>query len=351
MQKNNPLVSIVVPNYNTLNDVDNYIKNFLKIDYSPLEIIIVDDHSSDGSYEKLLEYAKKNNNLKIIRNEKNFGPSKTRNNGINFSKGKYIAFLESDMEVDSNYLNILVNELEKDKNLGAALSLVLDLNQKEIIQSDSLHYNPYNFFVYSENFGLKKSNLKSPLKEKYSSIGAVGSIVRKSVLDLVGGFDEKIVHNIDDIDLGWRIWISGYFIKSFSNAVTYHVSSKKFEIREKVTPKVTSELHFHKTPRVFLKNYELKNILKYGFWLYITFFVRILFNLLKGNLAPLKGFLLSIKWLVLNFRDTLEERKKVQSFRNLSDIEIFDKIFMNGSYMQNLRNIRKIMLRSYETFK
>jgi len=346
----NPLVSIVVPNYNTLSILDSYINNFLKISYKPYELIIVDDCSTDGSYEKLLEFQSKHPQIKIIRNEKNSGPSKTRNNGIKNSKGKYISFLESDMEVDPNFLNPIIKKLELDLSLGAAQSLVLDLNKKDVIQSDGLIYDPHTFNVYTKNVGVLKSKAKKDIKEKYTSIGAVGSVVRKDVLDLIGGYDEKIVHNIDDIDLGWRIWISGKKIILVPEATTYHVTYKKMGQREKVTPKVSSEFHSQKILRVFIKNYEFINLIRYSSWLYLTYFLRIILNLLKGNSAPLKGLWMSTKWLISNFKDNLNERKRIQSLRGFSDKELFNYIFMKGNYFENFKLVRDNLDRCEKVF-
>lgn len=351
MQKNKfPLVSIIVPNFNTKSVIDSYLKNFLKIKYKPIEIIVVDDCSTDGSYEKILEYQRKHSEIKVFRNEKNSGPSKTRNNGIKHSKGKYISLLESDMEVEPDYLDHLIQKLESDSDLGAVQSLVLDLNQKDIIQADGLLYDPHTFNVYAKNVGVMKTKVKKDIIQKYTSIGAVGSVIRKDVLDLIGGFDEKIVHNIDDIDLGWRIWLSGKKIVMVPKAITYHVTYKKMDLREKVTPKVSSEFHSQKILRIFIKNYELFNLLRFTPWLYFTFLLRGFLNLTRGNTAPLRGLWMSTKWLITNLRDNLEQRKKIQALRKFSDKELFKYIFMKGNYFENFKLIRDNLDRCEKIF-
>ena len=351
MQKNKlPLVSIVVPNFNTVSVVESYINNFLKIKYKPIEIIIVDDCSNDGSYEKLLDYQKKHPEIKVYQNQKNSGPSKTRNFGIKNAKGKYISLLESDMEVEPDYLEDLVYKLESNNDLGAVQSLVLDLNQKDVIQSDGLLYDPHTFNVYSKNVGVLKSKAKKDLIEKYTTIGAVGSVIRKDVLDSIGGFDEKIVHNIDDIDLGWRIWLSGKKIVTVPTSITYHVTYKKMGLREKVTPKVSSEFHSQKILRIFIKNFEFFNILRFAPWLYFTFLLRGFLNLLRGNTAPLKGLWMSTKWLVININDNLKERKRIQSLRGFSDKELFSNIFLKGNYFENLKLVRDNLDRCEKVF-
>ena len=104
-----PLLTIVIPCYN---DSGNLIKTLKKIELvidSSIEIVVVDDCSPDGSYEKLNSYKKISNinNLFILRNSINSGPGESRNYGIEQSKGKYITFLDSDDWLSSDFFEII----------------------------------------------------------------------------------------------------------------------------------------------------------------------------------------------------------------------------------------------------
>src|SRR5258706_113260 len=76
-----------------------------------------------------------NSKIKILRNSRNFGPSHTRNHGIKNARGEFVAFCETDMEVDPNWLNHLIKKISSDQNLGAVQSKVLDINKRGYIQS------------------------------------------------------------------------------------------------------------------------------------------------------------------------------------------------------------------------
>ncbi len=326
-----PLVSIVIPCYNATSLLKHCLKTVLQTRYPNFEIIIIDDYSSDGTYEILLEEYNKKSNIKILRNEKNFGPSKTRNSGIKAAKGKYIAFVETDMEVDPDWLLPLVEALEKDKSLGAVQSKVLDINKRNVIHSTGVLYDPHTFWVWNFACGLPSTAVNSI---EDIGFGSVGSVVRKDVLEKVGGFDEKIVHNIDDTEMSWRIWLLGYRAINVSDSITYHWTAKPSEVRAEVTATLKSEVHFHKTPRIFLKNYQIQSLIKYLPWLYFAYFLRIFKNLFEGNINPLKGFLISILWNIVNLKDTINERRKIQSMRKRSDQEIFEIIGIKGSFFQ-----------------
>ena len=97
-------LSVIIPAYN----VENYIENCLQCLLSQLrenwEIICIDDGSQDNTYAILTDYAKRNKNLRIIRNEKNSGAARSRNTGLEAAEGEYVIFLDSDDLFDSNFL-------------------------------------------------------------------------------------------------------------------------------------------------------------------------------------------------------------------------------------------------------
>lgn len=91
-----PLVSIITPNYNCGKFIALTIESVLAQTYTNWEMLIQDDCSTDNSFEIALEYAQKDSRIKVFRNEKNSGAATTRNNAIEISQGKYLAFLDSD---------------------------------------------------------------------------------------------------------------------------------------------------------------------------------------------------------------------------------------------------------------
>lgn len=89
---NNPLISVVIPTYNRMNSVCNAIDSVLNQTYSNIEIIVVDDGSTDNTANRLEQYGDKIKYIKQI----NGGVSSARNTGIRSSEGEYLAFLDSD---------------------------------------------------------------------------------------------------------------------------------------------------------------------------------------------------------------------------------------------------------------
>lgn len=103
------LITIVIAVYNAERTIEKCVDSLLSQSYKNIEIILVDDCSTDRSLEICKDYVDKYSNISVLSNEKNSGVSFTRNRGIDAANGKYICFVDSDDYVESNYLEILYN--------------------------------------------------------------------------------------------------------------------------------------------------------------------------------------------------------------------------------------------------
>ncbi|MCX7947207.1 MAG: glycosyltransferase [candidate division WOR-3 bacterium] len=108
-------VSIIIPVYNGKKFILNAVNSALKQTYKDIEIIVVDDHSTDGTYELIKdsynEYIK-SGIIKVIRNERNMERSYSRNIGFKNSSGKYVFFLDYDDEWKENYIQESLEKLQ-----------------------------------------------------------------------------------------------------------------------------------------------------------------------------------------------------------------------------------------------
>ena len=106
-------VTIIIPVYNAYNTIDRCIKSIINQTYKNIEVLLINDGSKDKSLEKLKEYEKKYDYIYVI-DKKNEGVAKTRNLGIKKATGDYIAFIDNDDYIDSDYierfLNLIIEE-------------------------------------------------------------------------------------------------------------------------------------------------------------------------------------------------------------------------------------------------
>lgn len=106
---NKPLISIIIPIYNTSNYLEKCLESVVNQSFKNFEVICIDDGSTDGSYDILEKFKSKYDNIKVIY-QKNQGVAVARNRGLNEVTGDYIIFIDSDDFIKPNYLEILYNE-------------------------------------------------------------------------------------------------------------------------------------------------------------------------------------------------------------------------------------------------
>lgn len=111
-EKNNPLVSIVIPVYNRENYIKDAIDSSLSQTYENIEIIVVDNCSTDHSWEVIGSY--KNDKLRAFRNETNLGPVLNWRRGIELSRGEFVKLLFSDDQISDNFVEECVKKFDNE---------------------------------------------------------------------------------------------------------------------------------------------------------------------------------------------------------------------------------------------
>jgi len=111
---NSSLVSVILTTYNRCELISKSISSVLKQDYPQLELVVVDDHSSDNTYDILRQYNDKR--INYIRHQRNLGLASARNTGLSASRGKYIAFLDDDDEWLSEKISLQVALISQSKS-------------------------------------------------------------------------------------------------------------------------------------------------------------------------------------------------------------------------------------------
>lgn len=125
-----PLISVVVPTYNHSNYIQNAIQSVLDQTYSNIELIIVNDGSTDKTSEILTTFE---NNLTIqIIHQKNLGLSTARNTGIKRAQGDYIALLDADDLMEPNRLELQYTEMQANPTIEVLYTSVLLINENQV---------------------------------------------------------------------------------------------------------------------------------------------------------------------------------------------------------------------------
>ena len=339
----NPLVSIIILNYNAGELLMNCIKSIIESNYLNYEIILVDNNSTDQSHIKC---KKKFEQIKLIENEKNFGYCEGNNIGIRKASGKFITILNPDTIVDKNWLKFLIQAYE-DYGEGLYQPKFLSLYEKNILQSTGNYIQLFGF-GYARDKGEKDSNKRNTI-EKIGFASGTCLFTSKSVLDKTGLLDPFIFLYLDDLDLGWRakqLEIPSFFVP---NSIVYHAesyilkwSSKKFYWLER-NRKYCILTHYSKTTLYkMLPTLIVVEILVFFFYLSKGFIIA----KIKADVDILKN------WSHIKKRyNQLESMKKIEDkeiIKNFTD-DIFvpntvfkkvSKIFFDGIISKLSKRVR-----------
>ena len=135
----NDTISIVVPIYNVENYLEECIDSLISQTYSNLEILLIDDGSTDNSGKIADDYMKKDERIKVFH-KKNGGLSDARNYGIIRAKGKYICFVDSDDYVSEDYVEFMMNNLIQNETKISACGYCYVFENKEIKEIKEINY-------------------------------------------------------------------------------------------------------------------------------------------------------------------------------------------------------------------
>lgn len=168
------LVSVIIPNYNCEKFVSQTIGSVLGQTYDNWEMIIIDDCSTDNSVSIIEKYANTDKRIHLIKLDKKSGASKARNIGLQYAKGDYIAFLDSDDYWDKNKLYEQISFMQN-RNIALSYTSYIKINENgkkigEIKAPESVNYKKMlksNFIACSSAI-VKKEAIKDltfpPLK-------------------------------------------------------------------------------------------------------------------------------------------------------------------------------------------
>lgn len=172
------LVSVVIPVYNRENTIKRAVDSVLCQTYSNLEVIIVDDGSTDRTVEIISEYD--DERIKVICQSKRGGANKARNIGITNSKGEYIAFQDSDDEWLPDKLRVQIEHMEAQGYM--ACYSAYNYNEDGVILTVPFYYS---------NVDKYQTNLRKTLM-KHNAVSTPTLVIRREVLNLIGDeyFDE-----------------------------------------------------------------------------------------------------------------------------------------------------------------
>jgi alpha-1,3-rhamnosyltransferase len=202
-----PLVTVIVPSYNHVTYVELAIQSVLRQTYPNIELIVIDDGSTDGSGELLSGLAKRHGfRLEIQANK---GLSRTLNKGISLARGKYICPFGSDDLMLLDRIEKQVHFMEVNPQIAACGGNQLLINADGMIIEKRQRFPPYRELDFEDVF-----------LDRKPGIPASSAMLRRDVLEREGGYDPDI--RLEDMYMWFKLTSRGHRLAGLNDVLIYY---------------------------------------------------------------------------------------------------------------------------------
>lgn len=254
-----PKVSVVIIHWNRKKLLENFLPSVTASTYPNLEVVLADNASDDGS----VEYVQTNfPQVKIVQNDANYGYAGGYNHALKHVQAAYYVLLNNDIEVPAGWLEPVIEAMEADNNLAACQPKMLDFHNKgtfEYAGASGGFLDKYGYpFCRGRLFDTVEQDL-GQYNEPTEIFWATGAalFIRSNLFHQVGGFDEHFFAHMEEIDLCWRLHLSGYRLKVIPQSQVYHVGGGTLD---KINAQKTY-LNFRNSLVMLYKNLETKKLI------------------------------------------------------------------------------------------
>lgn len=212
-------IDVIIPTKNEEKHIRECINALLSQDCHFLNIYIVDNGSSDKTVEIVKGFVDLNKNVHLIQ-----GQSRTvaglRNEGVAEGSGDLLCFLDGHSIVCENFFHEIIKSFKNNNNVAGFLGKISYKSKNELVD---LYTKKFSSFVESRQYENFLSGDKDPLP--WIPTGA--SVFLRKAFSQVSGFDTELSH-LEDVDLSWRIVLSGYLLSYCPNAEAVHFDDSSY---------------------------------------------------------------------------------------------------------------------------
>jgi GT2 family glycosyltransferase len=303
-----PLVSIIIVNWNGARVLDPCLRSLAVQTYVPIEILVWDNHSTDTSKT----IAKKYPNVIFISRSHNYGFAQANSLAVKLAHGKYILLLNNDTVVTKNFLQSLVDVLEKQKHVGVVQPMLRYRGNPRyhdgVINSLGAYLTPTGFLYYPDYGKHPNAVNRKKAFSVYSAYGAC-MLTRRSMIKKLGLFDKDFFAYFEETDFCHRVWMAGYSVLCVPSLYIYHrggVSAQRYK---------AANIMYHSYKNrlcSYIKNLgpvQVPKILPVHICLMICMIGA---YSVTGKFEFAWAIFLALWWNAIHLRHTLQKRKHVQ---------------------------------------
>ncbi len=214
-------ISVILVNYNGRSHLARCLPALAAQTYRPFEVLVVDNASTDDSVEWLAAHFP---DVRVLCSPRNLGFAEGNNLGLREARGAFIATLNTDTEVEPDYLERLAAPMCETR-VGACAALMLEFTRRDRIDSAGIRIDRAGF-AWNWQAGQRAENLGNTREVWGACAGA--ALYRRAMLDQIGFFDPDYFGFYEDVDLAWRARCAGWKCMFVPAARVYHVHGGSF---------------------------------------------------------------------------------------------------------------------------
>ena len=313
-----PAVSIIIVHVRGFDSLYNALKSVFESEYDNLEVVLVDNGSTDGSTQRAERAFE--GKLRVLRTLENLGFVRACNYGLRRITSIYAVLLNDDTVVDPKWLARLVEEAETDSSIAACQPKLRMLNNPSFFEYNGacggmmdLCGVPFTrgrlFDRTEEDFGQYDKTV-----DVFWASGAA-MFLRLRAVEEVGYLDDLFHFQMEEIDLSWRLRMRGYRVVSVPSSIVYHLGGATPVPR-------TSFLKHRNNLLTVVKNYSMSSLARFFPIRMLLDFTSLIYLAAKGKRRFGMDALRSYVWIVLNLRLVIGSRRAAQLIRLVSDTTI-----------------------------
>lgn len=279
-----PTLSVIVPNYrrpDLLMRCLESLRDSCASTQTQVEVIVVDDGSRDESCQLVRESFPE---FILVALERNGGSPAAVNAGIRMSSGEWVLTLNNDTTVEQGALQAVLMVARSSSDIGSVAAQQRFLSHPQVIYSAGVMVDRRGQAA-DRLIGHPLADSEHEPVEVFAACGAA-ALYRRTMLDELGGFDERFLFGLEDVDVAWRGHMRGWRCLYAPSAVVYHDLG--------ATVPHGSELRFVQAGRnrllLIAKNMTTRQLLRYGPSIFMFDLLYVTYGLLRlRTLSPLRG--------------------------------------------------------------
>jgi len=211
-----PRVSVFTVTFNDRHNLEGLLPSLMRQTESPLEVVVVDSASSDGSADYV---SREFPMIRVLRNSTNIGFCAASNVGFGATSGRFVFNINPDTELEPDAVEVLADALEARPGAAMVTPKICYLGVPDRINTcgNAIHVSGFGSCI---GLNRPRTDFSAPLQ--VASVSGCAYMARREVLEAIGGLDEGYFMYVDDTDISLRARLAGHEIWYIADAVVYH---------------------------------------------------------------------------------------------------------------------------------